>query len=118
MKDFFFVGLDIRRYKCWCAFLDKHRVKIASFPFENSHQGYQKLLQDIREKEEELSLTPLVSAEGHSGHLSPLDQYLLQEGITFIPLQPIAVSRHRDLFGQPTKTDEYDAFIIAHLLSL
>ena len=62
-------------------------------------------------------LIPIVSAEGHDGNIAPLDEYLITEGIVFKPLHPTAVSRYKEVLGQPHKTDAYDAYVIADLLS-
>jgi transposase len=48
--------------------------------------------------------------------MAPLDEYLLKEGIIFKPFHPTAVNRHKDVLGQPQKTDSYDAYAIADLL--
>lgn len=40
----------------------------------------------------------------------------MKEGFIFKPVHPTAVNRHKDVLGQPQKTDAYDAYVIADLL--
>ncbi len=117
MMTYCFIGLDIGRYEIDAFVLSTNREKISTFQFSQTHQGYNQLIEKIRHLEA-TGLTPIISAEGHDGNLAPLDEYLLSEGIIFKPLHPTAVSRYKEVLGQPQKTDAYDAYVIADLLKL
>ena len=61
-------------------------------------------------------LAPIVGIEGYNGYASPFDQYLMDQGITIKQINNLTLDRYRQLFGQPYKTDEYDAQLIASYL--
>jgi transposase len=117
MTKYCFIGLDIGRYEIFASIVSENREEIEAFQFPQTHEGYQRFIEIVHHLELK-GLTPVVSAEGHDGNLSPLDEYLIIEGIVFKPLHPTAVSRYKEVLGQPIKTDAYDAYVIADLLCL
>ena len=112
-----FIGLDVGRYEIFACVLSENREEITSFSFSQTHVGYNQLIDQVMHLQSQ-GLFPIVSAEGHDGNISPLDEYLITSQIPFKPLHPTAVSRYKEVLGQPQKTDAYDAFVIADLLWL
>lgn len=112
-----FIGLDIGRYEIFASIVSDNREEIEAFQFPQTHKGYEQFIEKVHQLQAK-GLTVVVSAEGHDGNLSPLDEYLIVEGIVFKPLHPTAVSRYKEVLGQPIKTDAYDAYVIADLLCL
>ena len=94
MTKYCFVGIDIGRYQNHAFFMDNERNKIKEFPFMQTHVGYEKLISEISSIEKQ-GFTPIVAAEGHSGNMAPLDEYLLAEGIIVKPVHPTSVNRHK-----------------------
>lgn len=115
MDRHLFIGLDIGRYTIFASIVNDQGEEIDHFSIEQSHAGYAQLIVKINQLEAE-GFSPVVASEGHDGNIAPLDGYLLDEGIVFKPLHPIAVSRYKEILGQPQKSDAYDAFVIASLL--
>lgn len=60
--------------------------------------------------------TVMVGVEGCNGHLSPLDQYLVDWGCEVKNLDARKLESFRETFGVPCKTDMKDAELIIHLL--
>jgi transposase len=58
----------------------------------------------------------VVGIEGHNGHLSPLDRYLVEWGCQVKNVDARKLKAFRDTFGVPCKTDVKDAQLIIHLL--
>ena len=112
-----FIGLDVGRYEIFACVLSENLKEITSFSFSQTHVGYNQLIDQVMHLQSQ-GLFPIVSAEGHDGNISPLDEYLITSQIPFKPLHPTAVSRYKEVLGQPQKTDAYDAFVIADLLWL
>ena len=112
-----FIGLDVGRYEIFACVLSENREEITSFSFSQIHVGYNLLIDQVMDLQSQ-GLFPIVSSEGHSVNLSPLDEYLITSQISFKPLNPNAVSRYKEVLGQPQKTDAYDAFVMADLLWL
>lgn len=110
-----FIGLDIGRYTIVACVVDETGQPLDTFEFPQTHQGYEQAIGKIKQLSQS-GLTPVVSAEGHDGNIAPLDEYLMTEGYIFKPLHPVAVSRYKEVLGQPQKTDAYDAYVIADLL--
>jgi transposase len=95
--------------------VDEEGKRVDSLSFPNENSGYEEFLQKLG-KLREKGNTITVGAEGHAGDLSPLDQYLNDEGFQFFSIQPLKVRRYKDILGQPKKTDNYDAYVIADFL--
>jgi transposase len=57
-----------------------------------------------------------IALEQVGGWASPLDQQLLAAGHQLVTIHPLRLSRARDLFGQPHKTDQRDALVLLSLL--
>lgn len=111
-----FVGLDVGQEKMEAVWLSKNGDGSRdSLSFSNNHKGYEKFLSKLKEFKQQ-GVTPAVGTEGHDGYLSPLDEYLGDEGFTLVSLNPLRVKRYKDVLGQQKKTDNYDAYAIADFL--
>ena len=110
-----YVGLDVGREGMEAIWVDEEGNRTDSLSFTNDNAGYEEFLRKLQESREAgKSIT--VGAEGHAGDLSPLDQYLTEEGFKFLSIHPLKVRRYKDILGQPQKTDSYDAYVIADFL--
>ena len=110
-----YVGLDVGREGMEAIWVDEEGNRTDSLSFTNDNVGYEEFLRKLQESREAgKSIT--VGAEGHAGDLSPLDQYLTEEGFKFLSIHPLKVRRYKDILGQPQKTDRYDAYVIADFL--
>lgn len=111
-----FVGLDVGQEEMEAVWLSKNGDESrGSISISNNHEGYEKLLSKLKEFKQQ-GTTPAVGTEGHDGYLSPLDEYLGDEGFDLVSLNPLRVKRYKDMLGQQKKTDNYDAYIIADFL--
>ena len=110
-----FVGLDVGRESMEALWIDKEGEQINSMGFSNNHEGYEEFIEKLAEFNQR-GFSPVVGVEGHSGEVSPLDEYLTHEGIPLVSIQPARVNSHKDVLGQPKKTDHYDAYVIADFL--
>lgn len=115
-KEHIFIGIDSSYYRNFLVVLDKDGNKITSFGLSNDHQGCQTLINRLNIIKDEFMQTPVVGFECRNGHMEILTSYLNKTPFILKSLQPIEVKRHKDYFTQPTKTDEYDAYIIADYL--
>ena len=93
-----YVGLDVGRESMEAVWVDKEGKRMDSLSFPNENSGYEEFLQKL-EKLREKDNTIIVGAEGHAGDLSPLDQYLNEEGFQFLSIQPLKVRRYKDILG-------------------
>jgi len=111
-----FVGLDVGQEEMEAVWLSKNGDgSKGSISISNNHEGYQELLSKLKEFSKQ-GQAPAVGVESHDGYLSPLNEYLGDEGITLVSINPIRVRRYKDLLGQQKKTDNYDAYAIADFL--
>ncbi len=110
-----YVGLDVGRESMEAVWVGEEGERLDSLSFPNENSGYEEFLHKLG-KLQEKGNTIVVGAEGHAGDLSPLDQYLNDEGFQFLSIQPLKVKRFKDILGQPQKTDSYDAYVIADFL--
>lgn len=110
-----YVGLDVGRESMEAVWVDEEGKRLDSLSFPNDNSGYEEFLHKLG-KLQRKGNTITVGAEGHAGDLSPLDQYLNDEGFKFLFIQLLKVKRFKDILGQPQKTDSYDAYVIADFL--
>ncbi|MEF8726293.1 MAG: IS110 family transposase [Candidatus Bipolaricaulota bacterium] len=110
-----YVGLDVGRSSVEAVWVNEEGEKVDNLSFPNNHQGYERFIEELNRLQEE-GYTLVLGAEGHSGNLSPLDQYLNDENFKFLSIHPLKVCRYKDILGQPKKTDNYDAYVVADFL--
>jgi len=110
-----YVGLDVARDSMEAVWVDEEGKRMGSLSFANDNSGYEELLGKLQ-KFREAGNNITVGAEGHAGDLTPLDQYLNDEGFDFLSIHPLKVRRYKDILGQPQKTDNYDAYVVADFL--
>lgn len=111
-----FVGLDVGQEDMEAVWLNENGDDSqGSLSFTNDHSGYEKFLGKLKSLSSENSASA-VGVEGHDGYLSPLDEYLRDEGYLLISVHPLRIKRYKDMLGQPKKSDHYDAYAIADFL--
>lgn len=110
-----FIGLDVGREDMEAVWINEEGERMGSLTFLNNHEGYDQFIKKLKELEEQ-DFKPVIGVEGHAGDVSPLDGYLWQEGFLLFSIHPLRINRHKDILGQPQKTDNYDAYVIADFL--
>lgn len=110
-----FVGLDVGRETMQAVWINEGGQRIGSLSFPNNHNGYETFMDKLGSLGCN-GLSPVVGTEGHSGEVSPLDEYLTQQEFPFVSIQPSRVYAHKSILGQLKKTDDYDAYAIADFL--
>ena len=111
-----FVGLDVGQENMEAVWLHENgNGSSGSLSFTNDHSGYEEFLGRLKRLSSDDS-TSAVGVEGHDGYLSPLDEYLRDEGYPLISVHPLRIKRYKDMLGQPKKSDHYDAYAIADFL--
>jgi transposase len=111
-------GVDIAKRKHWCRTLNLIGMEIGKgFSFENSRDGFWRLLGGLDRAMEQAGAERVVVAMEPSGHYwKPLARFLLAEGITVVLVNPMHVKRTKETDdNSPAKNDRKDAFIIADL---
>lgn len=113
------VGVDIAKRTHWARMLDnKMGLEVdTAFSFQNSINGFIRLLDRINRVKERLGAQKIIVAMEPSGHYwKPLASYLLKIGITVVIVNPHHVKKQKELDdNSPTKNDKKDALIIANL---
>jgi transposase len=117
-KEQFYIGIDRHRYVHRTLFMDTDGSGLNSFSFGNTHAGCLEFIKRVKKAKMFLKKTPVIGVEGHNGNLKLLQDYLSKDGleIIFKPIEPIKIKRHKDVLGQPKKSDDYDAYVIADFL--
>ncbi|MFB6216416.1 MAG: IS110 family transposase [Candidatus Aenigmatarchaeota archaeon] len=110
-----YVGLDVGKESLEAVWINEEGERIDDLSFSNDNAGYEEFLRKLQQLREEGNKV-VVGAEGHAGKLTPLDQYLTEEGFKFLSIHPLKVRRYKDMLGQPKKTDNYDAYVVADFL--
>jgi len=112
----FTLGIDVSLKSHRCALLDSEGEKVGpSFSIDSSPEGFQKLIETLRERSIDLSqVTAGLEATGHLWE--NLFSFLERKKIKAVLLNPFQTNRYRELLSKKAKTDDIDAFCIAGLL--
>lgn len=115
------VSIDIAKHKHWAGMLDgRTELPVGSpFVFQNSRDGFSRLLGQIAKAQEKTGATRVVVGMEPTGHYwRPLAAYLQEAGITVVLVNPYHVKtskEHDD--NSPTKSDRKDVWVIARLVA-
>lgn len=111
------VGVDIAKRKHWARFMDGFaELPVGSpFPFHNTRDDFERLLDQIRIAGERTGATRVVVGMEPSGHYwKALATFLIEQGITVVCVSPLHVKRAKEFDdNSPTKNDQKDAWVIA-----
>ena len=109
----YFVGIDIAKHHHEAAILDESgKVILKKLKFDNSHQGYDKLMNQVRKLNSEVVFA--MEATGH--YWLPLYAHLRSDNQTVHVINPIQLDALRGLYIRRTKNDAIDAQIIADVV--
>lgn len=109
-------GVDVAKHTHWTRVIDLIGFEIGKpFSFENSRDGFYRLLGKLEQTKEKSSATRVIVAMEPSGHYwKPLAHFLQDQGITVVLVNPMTVKRNKEnADNTPTKNDRKDAFVIA-----
>lgn len=108
-----FVGIDIAKRNHEAAIIDQAGKTVRrAFRFANSHTGYDKLVQTVREMDE-----PVVFGMEATGHYwLALYTHLRNDGFTVHVINPIQSDALRGMYIRKTKNDAIDAILIADVI--
>lgn len=108
-----FVGIDIAKRNHEAAIIDQAGKTVRkAFRFANTHTGYNKLVQTVRELDE-----PVVFGMEATGHYwLALYTHLRNDGFTIHVINPIQSDALRGMYIRKTKNDAIDAILIADVI--
>jgi len=115
-QEFLAVGIDIGSQTHRIAVMSPRGQIIDQWFVKHRYADFKKAARRMQALSREYNLPLIVGIEGYNGYASPFDQYLMDQGITIKQINNLTLDRYRQLFGQPYKTDEYDAQLIASYL--
>ena len=120
-KDYLIVGIDIAKDKHF-AFLGYTNGKtiLKRLPFDNTQEGYQKLLTRIEEKKQKKKFSKIVlGVEPTANYHKPLSEFLISRNYSVVLVSTGAVKHNRELLdGRWDKNDPKDSANVADLISL
>ncbi len=116
MQKFISVGIDIGSQQHRIAVMNPERQILTEWSVMHRHADFIQACEQIKSLAVEHNLPLVVGMEGYNGYASPFDQYLISQGISVKQVNNLTLNRYRLLFGQPYKTDAYDAKLIASYL--
>lgn len=114
------VGVDVAKHNHWSGIVDgRSELPVGSaFKFQNSREGFSRLLQQIAKAQEKTGATRVVVGMEPTGHYwRALAWYLQEAKLTVVLVNPYSVKtskEHDD--NSPTKSDRKDAWVIARLV--
>ena len=109
----YFVGVDIAKYHHEAAIIDEAgNVIVKKLKFDNSHQGYNKLMKEVRK----LSCEAVFAMEATGHYWLALYAHLRADKQTVHVINPIQSDALRGLYIRKTKNDAIDAQIIADVV--
>lgn len=118
-SDIIFVGIDVAKKNHYARIINNVGLEpVKPFKFNNSKDGYFRLLSNILEAKEKSKASKVIIGLEPSGHYwKPLTWYLKDQGYQVVLVNPYHVKkREEEEDNSPTKNDRKDALIIAKLL--
>jgi transposase len=110
-----FCGIDVAKSKHVCCVIDREGQTIRRpRSFTNDKEGYQRLLQSLKEVDPSYAL--LVGMEATAHYWYSLHDFLVRHGYPVAVLNPIQTAQQAKKGIRKRKTDKIDAFHIATLL--
>ncbi|WP_201763256.1 IS110 family transposase [Enterococcus faecalis] len=114
-----YVGIDIAKNKHACCLVDSlGTILLNNFQFKNSKQGFESLLMEIKNYQEQLNDSDIKIGMEATGHYNDNLLYFLQSHSYNVTIfNPLATNLYRkSMTLRKTKTDKIDALVIAKML--
>lgn len=109
-----YIGIDIAKFKHFASVISLDgKVIVKPFPFENSRQGFMKLIEEIENFHD-----CLIGLESTGHYAENLIQFLYERNYSIAVINPIQTDSLRDSNIRKTKTDKIDTMLIAQCLML
>ena len=109
-----YIGVDIAKFKHFASVVRSDgKVIVKPFPFENSRQGFMKLIEEIENFQE-----CLIGLESTGHYAENLIQFLFERNYSVAVINPIQTDSLRDSNIRKTKTDKVDTMLIVQCLML
>lgn len=109
-----YIGIDIAKFKHFASVVSSDgKVIVKPFPFENSRQGFMKLIEEIENFHD-----CLIGLESTGHYAENLIFFLYQRGYQIGVINPIQTDSLRDSNIRKTKTDKIDTMLIVQCLML
>lgn len=109
-----YIGIDIAKYKHFASVVSSDGdVIVKPFPFENSREGFMKLVEEIANFQD-----PLIGLESTGHYAENLIYFLFERGYKIGLINPIQTDSLRDSNIRKTKTDKIDTKLIVECLML
>lgn len=109
-----YIGIDIAKFKHFASVVSSDgEVIVKPFPFENSRQGFMKLVEEIENFQD-----CLIGLESTGHYAENLIYFLYERGYKIGVINPIQTDALRDSNIRKTKTDKIDTKLIVQCLML
>ena len=109
-----YIGIDIAKFKHFASVVSSDgEVIVKPFPFENSRQGFMKLIEEIENFQD-----CLIGLESTGHYAENLIQFLYERNYSVALINPIQTDSLRDSNIRKTKTDKVDTMLIVQCLML
>ena len=109
-----YIGIDIAKFKHFASVVSSDgKVIVKPFPFENSCQGFMKLIEEIENFQD-----CLIGLESTGHYAENLIQFLYERDYPIAVINPIQTDSLRDSNIRKTKTDKIDTMLIVQCLML
>ena len=109
-----YIGIDIAKFKHFASVVSSDgKVIVKPFPFENSRQGFMKLVEEIENFQD-----CLIGLESTGHYAENLIYFLYERGYQIGVINPIQTDALRDSNIRKTKTDKIDTTLIVQCLIL
>lgn len=109
-----YIGIDIAKFKHFASVVSSDgKVIVKPFPFENSRQGFMKLIEEIENFQD-----CLIGLESTGHYAENLIDFLYQRNYKIGVINPIQTDALRDSNIRKTKTDKIDTTLIVQCLML
>lgn len=109
-----YIGIDIAKYKHFASVVSSDgKVIVKPFPFENSRQGFMKLIEEIENFQD-----CLIGLESTGHYAENLIDFLYDRNYKIGVINPIQTDALRDSNIRKTKTDKIDTTLIVQCLML
>ncbi len=109
-----YIGIDIAKFKHFASVVSSDgKVIVKPFSFENSRQGFMKLIEEIENFQD-----CLIGLESTGHYAENLIQFLYERNYSIAVINPIQTDSLRDSNIRKTKTDKIDTMLIVQCLML
>ncbi len=109
-----YIGIDIAKFKHFASVVSSEaQVIVKPFSFENSRQGFMKLIEEIENFQD-----CLIGLESTGHYAENLIQFLYERNYSIAVINPIQTDSLRDSNIRKTKTDKIDTMLIVQCLML